>query len=45
MLYTTLRIIFAVIFQLLFRAKTYGKENLPAEGPVRGRRSGLAAPR
>ena len=34
MLYTTLRIIFAVIFQLLFRAKTYGKENLPAEGPV-----------
>ena len=34
MLYTTLRIIFAVIFQLLFSAKTYGKENLPAEGPV-----------
>lgn len=34
MLYTILRIIFAVFFQILFRAKTYGKEHLPAEGPV-----------
>ena len=34
MLYTILRIIFAFIFQVLFRAKTYGKEHLPAEGPV-----------
>ena len=32
--YTILRIIFAFIFQVLFRAKTYGKEHLPAEGPV-----------
>ena len=34
MLYTILRIIFAIFFQVLFRAKTYGKEHLPAEGPV-----------
>ena len=34
MLYTILRIIFAIFFQVLFRAKTYGKEHLPSEGPV-----------
>ncbi|MFV0636221.1 lysophospholipid acyltransferase family protein [Mitsuokella sp.] len=34
MLYTILRVIFSLLFGIVFRTKTYGKENLPKEGPV-----------
>lgn len=34
MLYSILRVVFTLLFGIVFRTKTYGKENLPAEGPV-----------
>ena len=34
MIYGMLRIIFAVLFSVVFRAKIEGRENMPKEGPV-----------
>ena len=34
MLYGFLRVVFRLIFYILFRARVYGRENIPAEGAV-----------